>query len=286
MTALDLAPLEAVTDRMDRRLVQLRARDDRRAIFLTVYRAMTGQMHRLIPSGDFLDPQWTLALTVRFASMYFEADDAYCADPTTCPAPWERAFAVAGWGRAAVLEHALLGINAHITYDLPRAVALTMRAFGDTAPDPPLPAEAIVARRRYDYEAVNEVLAATTDVVQDMLAEQFSPALRLLDAMALRFDEMLTGLMLEHVRSAGWNHAMALAYAQTPEEFETVRRHLIDLSLTTVGMVDLANQLPFAALRRAAHRLRPPFQGTNGTSSEGGVTAATPRRVRRRVRAR
>jgi hypothetical protein len=285
-TTVAYRKIDDIVKQMDQRLKELAEAGDRRQIFLTVYRAMTQQMRAALPAGRFLDPEWTLSLTVRFAGMYFEADEAYCSDDASeCPAPWERAFAMSSSSWLLVIEHALLGINAHITYDLPRAVAATMREFGDTATWPDgAPNAAVLARRRYDYEVVNEILAQTTDGVQDVLGRRFSPFMRVIDAMALRIDEAIAEALLRYTRTQGWNHAVALAFARTPQEEALIKEHLAAVAIGVVRRIDLLNHLP-GPLRRGMGRLRQPIVPAVGRISAPltrPVTAARRRRARSR----
>lgn len=254
-------PSEAMTGvlaRMDARLEELESTGDRRRVFLIVYRAMTEEMARRLPSAKFLDPDWTLSLTTRFAGMYFEADEAY-EGKRDCPQPWQRAFELSGAPRTFVLEHALLGINAHISYDLPRAVAATILEYGDNVDGPTLPIAAKIARRRYDYEIVNHLLAATTDPVQNLLKKRLTPLLRVIDFAALRFDEYLAELALRFVRGQGWHMAVALAFAQSTEEEDLIRENLVSASMEMMRRIDVVSYLPHPLLRRAARFIREPF---------------------------
>lgn len=257
---IDWSPLDAVAERMDRRLAEFQEAGDHRSIFLTVYRAMTAQMQRFLPAGRFLDPQWTLALTTRFAGMYFEADEAFSHPDQVCPGPWQCAFAAASVRRVLTLEHALLGINAHITYDLPRAVADNLVEFSDLVPGTHgMPVSGVLVRRRYDYEVVNDILAHTTDMVQDALVQTFSPFLKVLDTLAMRFDEYAAEMFLRYARTQGWTHAVALGFARDDHERELIRAQLEHVSMEQVARIDLTSNLP-RRLRKVAYRMRPPLR--------------------------
>jgi hypothetical protein len=75
--------------------------------------------------------------------------------------PWEIAFgAPAG---LPPLRHVLLGMNAHINYDLPQALlaVITDEEFGDPA---------LLARRRSDHQAIDRVLGSRVAAEDDELA--------------------------------------------------------------------------------------------------------------------
>jgi hypothetical protein len=253
----DLAPLVA---RMDAQVRQLRDRQDDRRIFLAVYATMTAAIRTALADGRFMDASWTTELTTRFAALYFDAEEAWQLGGG-CPGAWEAAFAAGGQRRISTIEHALLGINAHIVYDLPFAVAATMDALGDVV-DGRLEA-AVLVRRRHDYEVVNQVLAETITAAQAVLARE-SRVTAWLDLAAMRLDEYAAELLLRVSRTQGWHAALALAVARDDAERDAVRRHLDRVACSYVERIDLARMVPTAVGRRLLRRLRPPLVGSIG----------------------
>lgn len=249
------ADLDAVLDRMDSELAALRAARDDRRIFLAVYRTMTASIHRGLADGRFLDPPWTAVLTTRFAGLYLEAAASWRATGR-CAAAWEAAFAVAGRPRVSAVEHALLGINAHIVYDLPIAVATTMRELGDVV-DGRLHADTLV-RRRHDYEVVNHLLTETIEAAQEVLAGE-SRLAGWLDTLALELDAYVAELLLRVSRTQGWHTALALAVARDEVEQQLVLDHLDRVACGYVRRIDVTQLVPTRAGRAVLRRIRPPF---------------------------
>ena len=262
--------LSALLARMDRRIVELRQDGDDRRVFLAVYARMTGAIHRGVAAGRFMDSAWTAELTARFATLYFDAEEAWCSGAPGCPNAWRAAFAVAGQPRVSVLEHALLGINAHIVYDLPFAVAQTMAARGDVV-DGRLQGDTLV-RRRHDYEVVNHILAETIVDAQAVLARE-SRATAILDRIALRFDEYAAEALLRASRTQGWHTALALAVARDEGERDAVRQHLDRVACGYVQRIDITQFLPGERTRRAMARLRPPFSAALDPTMSAGAIA-------------
>jgi hypothetical protein len=248
--------LDQVLERMRDRVGVLRRQGDDRRIFLAVYATMTGAIHEGVRTGRFMDPAWTEMLTARFATLYFDAEDAWEAHDPTCPRAWQAAFAAAGARRISAVEHALLGINAHIVYDLPFAVASTMVAIGDVR-DGRLLADTLV-RRRHDYEVVNHILAETIDAAQEVLAQE-SRASAVVDRLTLKLDNYAAELMLRASRTQGWHNALALAVARDDAEREAVRQHLDRVACGYVQRIDLTQLLPGGRVRAMVSRWRPPF---------------------------
>ena len=87
-----------------------------------------------------------------FADLYLDALDADRRDRQRVPRPWRLAFDAPA--DLPPLRHVLLGINAHINYDLPQAL-LAVISDADFA-DPVL-----MARRRRDHERIDAVLSPT-----------------------------------------------------------------------------------------------------------------------------
>lgn len=141
----------------------LREREDRRAVFLTVYARVTGEVAAAIERGAFEDPAWVADYLVRFADRYRQAAyDFETGRVTGLPTAWRLAFRAAQREDVHVLQHAVLGINAHVTFDL----AFALLAAGVDADRP--------AKYR-DHQRINLVLWRLVDVTLDRLAERYAP---------------------------------------------------------------------------------------------------------------
>lgn len=180
---------------LERRLFQA---GDRRAVFLTVYSVVTARVRRDITADRFRDPDWVADYLTAFANRYRTALLAYeQGHRARVPGAWQVAFDAALGGETLVTQDALLGINAHVVYDLAFALA-------DVGIDP-RPA------RRADHAAVNAVLADLVDTEQAVLAARYAPGLAALDAAGGRLDERLAFLTLAEGRDWAWRCAVSLA---------------------------------------------------------------------------
>jgi hypothetical protein len=200
--ALVVDPFESVAD-THRRLATLEAtfreRGDRRGAFLSIYARVTAAVGAAVDRGGFDDPAWVADYLVAFADLYREALLAYeTGDLRRLPDPWQIAFETAERGDALVVQDAVLGINAHVNYDL--ALALCRVGIG---PD---------RRTRYaDHCAVNAVLRSLVDEVQDRLAAEYAPGIEDLDESFGRLDEALSLVTLTEGRDSAWRSAVALS---------------------------------------------------------------------------
>ncbi|MEX1286720.1 MAG: DUF5995 family protein [Acidimicrobiia bacterium] len=180
--------------------------DDRRTLFATAYATMTTNMLGALGSGTFVDDDWVERLLHRFADYYFDAVDAYAAAPSGCPGPWCRAFDACGDHDLHPLRTLLLGINAHINYDL----VFTLRDVLE--PWDALDPSAREARRR-DHESVNDVIRATVDAVQDGVVAPVAPEMGVLDRLLGPVDEWAFSALIADWRSDTWVDAVALLEA-------------------------------------------------------------------------
>jgi hypothetical protein len=222
---------------LERRLVRS---GDRRAVFLTVYGAVTAQVRRELAAERFRDPAWVADYLTAFANRYRTALLAYeRSRRDRVPGAWLLAFDAALAGETLVTQDAVLGINAHVTHDL--ALALT-----DVGIDP-RPA------RRADHDAVNAVLASLVDVEQELLASRYAPGLADLDAAGGRLDERVAFLTLAEARDWAWQCAVALV--DNGPTVDRAVRWLLETVARGAGRLIL--QPPsdqFAALERAEDR--------------------------------
>ena len=117
--------------------------------FLGTHQRTTLAVGKAVDDGYFEDPAWVEGWDVAFAELYLDALDAYLSGGTP-PRPWRLAFDAPP--DLPALRHVLLGINAHVNYDLPQAllVVISEADFTDSS---------LMASRRRDHERIDSVLA-------------------------------------------------------------------------------------------------------------------------------
>jgi hypothetical protein len=195
-------PFSSVEDTHDR-LVEtetyLRERDDRRAVFLTVYAEMTAAVQQGIESGSFVDPDWAREYLITFAEYYRRALVAFeRRDFEAVPDPWLLGFGASVRGETLIAQDALLGINAHINYDLTYTLE-------DVSLDPDREA------KRTDHLRINDILQRLVDVVQETLVAVYSAlGVSEIDDLLGPIDERLAVLGLERSRQFAWRNAVLL----------------------------------------------------------------------------
>jgi Family of unknown function (DUF5995) len=168
--------------------------------FLTLYRAVTEDVHALVgPAGEYGDPRFVRWLDVVFACMFFRALRDAAKRPGAVPKAWEPLFEERGRRAVAPIQFALAGMNAHINRDLPLALVQTWKA---RRIEP--------SRRSVQYEdfmRLNALLEQTEDRVK---AELLTGALGHVDRSLGRADDAVAMWKVSKAREGAWINAETL----------------------------------------------------------------------------
>lgn len=164
--------------------------------FASLYRAMTIAVKNGMANAQFEDSKRMEELDIRFAQRYIDAFDTYQKGQKTTTA-WKKAFDATKNGNIALIQHLILGINAHINLDLAIAAA-------ETAPN-----EKIFGLQN-DFNKINAIIGELTEKVQDKLAEIWLP-FRLMDDALKTQDEGIINFSISTARTFSWASALALA---------------------------------------------------------------------------
>lgn len=183
-----------------------------KALFLRCYMLMTDNVLTAVSHHEFHDPAWVDTLLHRFADYYFVALQAYERDPVTAPLVWQTAHNAAEDPQISALQKLLLGVNAHINYDLVLTLADMLRPeWHSHTPEQ--------RNGRYaDHCHINEIIGDTIDAVQDTVLEPDMPIMDLFDKLLGPLDEMLAQRLIAHWREDVWRNAARLLEMQDSTE--------------------------------------------------------------------
>lgn len=194
----------AVIDRMQRLIDTWDKDQDERWVFLSCYAMMTGNMLAAVEGGEFEDCEWVDALLHRFADYYFIALESYERGDGNTPEVWQRAFDAAQASGTHQLQSLILGVNAHINFDL-------VFALSDLLLPEWLGLSDEQKRSRYrDHCHVNEIIFDTIDRVQDQVIERDNPEMDVVDKLMGPLDEWLTSRLITAWREQVWQDATRL----------------------------------------------------------------------------
>lgn len=195
--------VDVLIARMEAQLTDLVDRGDRRHYFHGTYLRTTKAVATEIAAGGFLDRDWVERWDIVFADLYLDALDADHRGIGP-PGPWAAAFAAADQRTDLLpLHHVLLGMNAHINYDLPQSL-LTMiedAGFDDRA---------LLDRRAADHRHIDEVLVRRVDGE----AREAADGMTRLDRLMAPANRFATKRFLKEARAKVWANTTVLARAR------------------------------------------------------------------------
>lgn len=241
----DYDSIHALLASMDRIEADLQASHDPRRFFHCTYSRTTRAVRDEILRGGFVDNSWVERWDVVFAGLYLRAFEQYEATGAAV-GPWQVAFERAQDTSLPPLRHVLLGMNAHINYDLPQALCavITSVEFDDAV---------LVATRGEDHKHIDTVLAARVAAEDEELKKLELPGQRtLLDKMLTPFNRLGTKKFLREARTKVWANARTLdrarrrgpdTYAGALRDLEALsRQRVIDLGEPGQIILRLARQ--------------------------------------------
>jgi hypothetical protein len=180
-----------------------RTTKSRLGYFAALYRKVTIKVKEGIAESFFDDGERMERLDVIFANRYLAAVEAYRnnVQPTNS---WIYSFHVAKQQWPIVLQHLLLGMNAHINLDLGIAAARTV-------PSTALPS------LHDDFNRINEILTGLVGDVQKDLAQIWS-ILRLMNRYLGSIEIAIINFSMEKARNNAWSVAERLASLTESEQ--------------------------------------------------------------------
>lgn len=210
---------------MEDRLAALPPEREARRAFLETYRRTTLAIAAAIHQGQFEDPGWVEAWDVAFAGLYLDALDAdLCGGPV--PRPWRLAFAAPA--SLPPLRHVLLGINAHINYDLPQALLAVI-------PDKDFADDTILDSRRRDHERIDAVLSSR--VASEDVELSAHSARTLLDRGLRPVNRWASRRFLREARVKVWHNTRELQVARHDGPHQLAARRA-ELELLSTARID------------------------------------------------
>ena len=231
----EVRTIERLLKRMDALVAELEAELDTGRFFLATYTRTTRAVAATLADGRFEDPAWVEEWDVVFADLYLDALEAYRSSPDQAPRPWRIAFDADP--TLPPVAHVLLGINAHINYDLPQALLAVV---------PPEDFENpwLLERRRRDHERIDAVLAERVAAEDGELEQAAGGGRTLLDRVMTPLNREASRRFLRDARGKVWHNTVSLNEARLrgPQAYAERLRDLDALSAAKV--VDLLRPGP------------------------------------------
>lgn len=188
--------IDEVIQHLDVIIADSKSQQSPMGYFAALYRKVTIKVKEGIAEDFFDNGPRMEKLDVIFANRYLTAYENYRSDQnvTKC---WKEAFALAGKYWPIVLQHLLIGMNAHINLDLGIAAAEVSK--GEDIDD-----------LENDFNKINEILSGLVHGVEQDLS-QIWPTLKYILKISGKVDDWLVGFSMKLARNGAWKFAKKLS---------------------------------------------------------------------------
>jgi hypothetical protein len=191
--------LQDVVSELERIIEWAHGASSRIGFFAAIYKRVTLEIERMVRADEFAEAETLVELDIDFADRYLSAVQAHREGRRTSRS-WQVAFAASGDRRLLIVQHLLLGISAHINFDLGISCARVA------------PTAARFEALRPDFARVTQVFAGLIDDVEDRIGV-LSPRFGELDDIAGGLDEGLVGFSIQAARERALSNGHTLMSA-------------------------------------------------------------------------
>jgi hypothetical protein len=188
--------IDEVLQRLDGIILETVSDNNYLGIFAYVYRRTTAEIKKGILEKQFEDYERMARMDVTFANKYISAYDHYKGSNGPVSRSWTIPF-LSGREKLTIMQHLLMGMNAHINLDLAMAAAETA------------PGNAITGMKG-DFMKVNDILAGLTGEMQSRVG-RISWWMFLADRLGGNRDDAVINFSMIRAREAAWELACVLA---------------------------------------------------------------------------
>jgi hypothetical protein len=204
--------IDEVIEQLNEIIALSHSEQSRLGYFASLYRNVTIEVKRGIAQGRFENGPRMEQLDVTFANRYLTALGCYRRGEQASKC-WIAAFKAASEWPPIVLQHLLLGMNAHINLDLGAAAAIVCP--GDQLPS-----------LKHDFDEINNILAAMIGGVRLQMSK-ISHWMKVLDLVGARTQKVIINWSIDKARDAAWRVAERLA-PLNPEQMEDELKRVDD----------------------------------------------------------
>ncbi|WP_199769311.1 DUF5995 family protein [Flavivirga eckloniae] len=195
--------IDEVIENLEQIIQQSISEESTFGYFAALYQNVTINIKEKLGKGYFDDDKRMEQLDVIFANRYLDAYSNYKVEKEITKS-WEIAFKSSTNSMLIVLQHLLLGMNAHINLDL--GIAASQVTDDKT-----------IASLEPDFNRINELLATLVDEVQKDLAEIWPTLLKILK-FSKRVDDFLIDFSMKFARNKAWEFANELVKSKEVEK--------------------------------------------------------------------
>jgi hypothetical protein len=215
--------IDEAADGMRDALELFHRENDHRAIFARAYYLITLMVRQAVhqrgwyPQRFFYDANWVKRLAGRFSSLYFVS---LTTDQRPAEQAWKFAHSLAVTREGTVFQNLLLGLNAHINYDLAYGIYQNLKELDDVHDN------LVLNKRKFDHDHVNNILVDSLPLIESTITRDYGGEVQLLGKLSGGLDDALGGAGLKYYRERVWWNAIAFLSARSDEEIQFVRGRL------------------------------------------------------------
>lgn len=180
-------------------IIESEKRNSTLGYFAVLYRKVTLKVKEGIENNFFDDGLRMEKLDVIFAKRYIDAYHNF-QNNTALTQSWKYTFELASESRLILLQHLLLGMNAHINLDL--GIAAAQVSHDDNIDD-----------LENDFNKINEILSSLVEEVEKDLSKIW-PFLKWILKRLKKVDDFLIDFSMELARNGAWKFAKKLSAAK------------------------------------------------------------------------
>jgi hypothetical protein len=195
MNPMQINTIDDVIAILETIIIEAEKNNDASGYFPTLYQKVTIKVKEGIANSFFDNGPRMEQLDIVFAKRYLDAWYSYKKNKAI-PMSWKRAFDLSTSYWPIVLQHLLMGINAHINLDL--GVAAAQISHGKNPVD-----------LENDFNKINEILSSLIHEVQDDLSVVW-PALKYVLKWTGKVDDFLVDFSMKLAREGAWKFAKGI----------------------------------------------------------------------------
>jgi hypothetical protein len=177
-------------------------------LFPALYKQVTVKVKEGIEKGEFENGERMERLDVTFANRYIDAYQNFQAGKPTTKS-WAVAFQAAKDNHLILLQHLLIGMNAHINLDL--GIAAAEIAYGDE-----------IESLHHDFNQINVILNSLVEKVQKEIGA-VSPMMYVVEWLMKGKDEVFAEFSMGAARDFAWLNANNFASLPKEDWPETIK---------------------------------------------------------------
>ncbi len=195
--------------------------------FAALYRRVTIKVKEGIENDFFDNGPRMEKLDIIFASRYLDAYFSYRNDKVVTTS-WKIAFDLSKNYWPIVLQHLLIGMNAHINLDLGIAAAEVSKGTN-------------IENLKEDFDKINQILSSLVVEIENDLANIW-PTLKKILKLTRNVDDFLVDFSMELARNGAWEFAKQIAATPNDQLLEVINQRDLKVAnkasiITNPGLV-------------------------------------------------